>query len=65
LVTITTSLVMTGGLMFVKIRGTPERGHDGSWIAAGFQNQYGQEVQVVAGICKYPLFFLSYTISYV
>jgi len=44
------SLVMTSGLMFTRIRGTPYTGQDGGWIAAGFQNQFGQEVHVVAAI---------------
>lgn len=38
--------------MFTRIRGTPYVGHDGSWIAGGYQNQFGQEVQVVSIICK-------------
>ncbi|KAJ6547581.1 oligosaccharyl transferase subunit OST3/OST6 family [Mycena capillaripes] len=45
---ILTSLVMTSGYMFTRIRGSPFMGHDGSWIAGGFQNQFGQEVQVIA-----------------
>jgi hypothetical protein len=51
--TILVSLVMTAGFMFTRIRGVPHIGHDGSWIAAGYQNQFGQEVQVVAMICEY------------
>lgn len=50
--TISTSLVMTGGYMFTRIRSVPYTGGDGQWIAPGYQNQYGQEVWVVAGICK-------------
>ncbi|KAL1728711.1 hypothetical protein EV714DRAFT_252376 [Schizophyllum commune] len=46
--TIATSLVMTGGYMFTKIRNVPYVGADGGWIAGGYQNQFGQEVQVVA-----------------
>ncbi|KAJ7155947.1 hypothetical protein C8R43DRAFT_416302 [Mycena crocata] len=46
--TILTSLVMTSGYMFTRIRNSPFMGNDGAWIAGGFQNQYGQEVQVVA-----------------
>ncbi|KAJ7097911.1 hypothetical protein B0H15DRAFT_823259 [Mycena belliarum] len=42
------SLVMTSGYMFTRIRNSPFMGGDGSWIAGGFQNQFGQEVQVVA-----------------
>ncbi|KAJ6596910.1 hypothetical protein DFH09DRAFT_1258647 [Mycena vulgaris] len=48
IVSILTSLVMTSGYMFTRIRNSPFMGGDGSWIAGGFQNQYGQEVQVVA-----------------
>jgi len=46
---ILTSLIMTGGFMFTKIRGMPYTGHNGETVAAGFSNQYGQEVHVVAG----------------
>lgn len=42
---------MTSGYMFTRIRGTPFTS-GGSWIAPGYQNQYGQETQVVAAICK-------------
>ncbi|KAH9484269.1 Tumor suppressor candidate 3 [Psilocybe cubensis] len=49
-VTVVTSLVMTSGYMFTRIRNSPFNGGDGSWIAAGYQNQFGQEVQVVAFI---------------
>ncbi|KAF9500853.1 oligosaccharyl transferase subunit OST3/OST6 family [Pleurotus eryngii] len=47
---IVTMLVMVSGFMFTRIRGSPFTGGDGSWIAAGYQNQYGQEVQVIAMI---------------
>ncbi|ESK97005.1 dolichyl-diphosphooligosaccharide-protein glycotransferase [Moniliophthora roreri MCA 2997] len=47
-ITVLTSLVMTGGYMFTRIRNVPYTGADGAWIAGGYQNQYGQEVQVVA-----------------
>ena len=51
LITVLTTLTMTGGYMFVRIRGMPYT--DGAnWIAGGYQNQYGQEVQVIAMICK-------------
>ncbi|KAH9946035.1 oligosaccharyl transferase subunit OST3/OST6 family [Epithele typhae] len=43
-----TSLVMTSGFMFVRIRGMPPSGQGGQWIAQGYQNQFGQEVQVVS-----------------
>ncbi|KAH7889676.1 hypothetical protein F5I97DRAFT_1801624 [Phlebopus sp. FC_14] len=42
------SLVMTAGFMFTRIRGVPYTGPDGNWIAGGYQNQFGQEVQVVS-----------------
>jgi oligosaccharyltransferase complex subunit gamma len=48
-ITIGVSLVMTSGYMFTRIRGAPFTS-GGSWIAPGYQNQYGQETQVVAGI---------------
>ena len=54
-VTIITSLVMTSGYMFTRIRNVPYNGGDGNWIAAGYQNQFGQEVQVVSFICKWSL----------
>ncbi|KAF4615316.1 hypothetical protein D9613_003071 [Agrocybe pediades] len=46
--TVLVTLVMTSGFMFTRIRNVPFNGGDGSWIAAGYQNQYGQEVQVVS-----------------
>lgn len=49
--TVFTSLVMTSGYMFTRIRGVPYAGPNGAWIAQGYQNQYGQEVQVVAMVC--------------
>ncbi|KAG8217540.1 hypothetical protein J3R82DRAFT_5689 [Butyriboletus roseoflavus] len=48
--TVLVSLVMTSGFMFTRIRGVPYAGQDGSWIAGGNQNQFGQEVQVVSMI---------------
>ena len=42
---------MTSGHMFTRIRGSPYTDGNGQWIAAGFQNQFGQEVHVVALIC--------------
>lgn len=57
--TVITSLIMTSGYMFTRIRGMPYSGHDGQWIAQGHQNQFGQEVHVVAAICKFiPIFDL-------
>ncbi|KAI0928544.1 hypothetical protein AcW1_005756 [Taiwanofungus camphoratus] len=49
-VTVLTSLVMTSGFMFVRIRGMPQSGPNGQWIAPGYQNQFGQETQVIAMI---------------
>ncbi|OJT15729.1 Dolichyl-diphosphooligosaccharide--protein glycosyltransferase subunit 3 [Trametes pubescens] len=48
--TVLTSLVMTSGFMFVRIRGMPHSGGNGQWIAPNYQNQFGQEVQVVSFI---------------
>ncbi|KAF8136375.1 hypothetical protein EV363DRAFT_1395488 [Boletus edulis] len=48
--TILVSLIMTSGFMFTRIRGMPFVGNDGNWIAAGYQNQFGQEVQIVSMI---------------
>ncbi|KZT09427.1 oligosaccharyl transferase subunit OST3/OST6 family [Laetiporus sulphureus 93-53] len=48
--TILTMLVMTSGYMFVRIRNMPYNGQNGQWVAPGYQNQFGQEIQVVAMI---------------
>ncbi|KAJ3523790.1 hypothetical protein NM688_g8668 [Phlebia brevispora] len=48
IITIVTSLIMISGHMFVRIRGMPYSGSGGQWIASGYQNQFGQETQVVA-----------------
>jgi len=48
--TVIVSLVMTSGFMFTRIRGVPYSGGNGNWIAQGYQNQFGQEVQVVSFI---------------
>lgn len=50
--TVYTVLTMTGGYMFVRIRGMPYS-DGGNWIAAGYQNQYGQETQVIAMTCEF------------
>ncbi|KAJ8521627.1 hypothetical protein ONZ45_g1699 [Pleurotus djamor] len=47
---ILTILTMVSGFMFTRIRGSPFTAGNGQWIAAGYQNQYGQEVQVIAMI---------------
>jgi oligosaccharyltransferase complex subunit gamma len=43
---------MTSGYMFTRIRGMPFTSGE-SWIAPGYQNQYGQETQVIAAICEF------------
>ncbi|KAI0797905.1 oligosaccharyl transferase subunit OST3/OST6 family [Abortiporus biennis] len=48
--TVLTVLVMTSGYMFTRIRGVPFSGGNGQWIAPGYQNQFGQETQVIAMI---------------
>jgi oligosaccharyltransferase complex subunit gamma len=60
--TVVTILTMTGGYMFVRIREMPYTGGDGGWIAGGYQNQFGQETQVVALICM--LFILDSELDY-
>ncbi|CAK5277409.1 unnamed protein product, partial [Mycena citricolor] len=65
--TIIMSLVMTSGYMFTRIRGTPFIGGDGSWIAGGYSNQYGQEVQVVSiiyGTLGFAFLMLTMVIPY-
>lgn len=54
--TVLTSLIMTSGFMFVRIRGMPHSGGNGQWIAPNYQNQFGQEVQVVSFICESHLY---------
>jgi oligosaccharyltransferase complex subunit gamma len=54
-VIIVSSIIFTSGIMFVRIRGTPWVGRTQtgtSWLAGGYQNQYGMEVQVIAGVCE-------------
>lgn len=50
---IITSLIMTSGYMFTRIRNMPMTGGDGSWIANGYSNQYGQEVYIISFICEF------------
>lgn len=50
-ITVVTILVMNSGFMYARIRGVPYTGPNGQWIAAGYQNQFGQEVHVIAFIC--------------
>lgn len=63
IITIGTMLTMTGGYMFVRIRGMPWTGGDGHWIAAGYQNQFGQETQVVGMICTVDSFARDCTLT--
>lgn len=53
-VVISSSIVFTTGIMFVRIRNSPwvGQGKQGSWLAGGYQNQYGMEVEVMTGICE-------------
>jgi oligosaccharyltransferase complex subunit gamma len=53
-ITMITMLVMNSGFMYSRIRGVPYTGPNGQWIAAGYQNQFGQEVHVIAFICVSP-----------
>jgi len=65
--TVLVSLVMTSGYMFTRIRGSPYSGGDGQWIAAGYQNQFGQEVQVIAfiyGLLAFAFLMLILVIPY-
>lgn len=52
-------LVFTSGHMFNQIRKVPYVAGDGhggiSYFAAGFQNQYGLETQIIAFICRRPI----------
>jgi oligosaccharyltransferase complex subunit gamma len=57
--TVIVSLVMISGFMFTRIRGVPYTGGNGNWIAQGYQNQFGQEVQVVSFICKFKIVMFS------
>ncbi|KAF8163316.1 oligosaccharyl transferase subunit OST3/OST6 family [Crassisporium funariophilum] len=65
--TVIVSLVMTSGFMFTRIRGVPYNGGDGNWIAAGYQNQFGQEVQVVSfiyGLLSFAFLMLIMIVPY-
>ena len=50
--TVIPSLAFMGGLMFVQIRGSPWEMQNGQWMAQGYSNQLGKEVQIIAIICK-------------
>ncbi|KZS99246.1 oligosaccharyl transferase subunit OST3/OST6 family [Sistotremastrum niveocremeum HHB9708] len=66
ILSIGSSLIFISGFMFVRIRGNPyvAAGSGGAqWIAPGYQNQFGMEVQVVAFIYGILTFsFLSMTL---
>lgn len=55
-VSLFTIILFCSGHMFNHIRASPYVGNDGkggiSYIAGGFQNQYGLESQIVAALCK-------------
>ena len=51
-ITVLAMLVMTSGFMYSRIRSVPYTGPNGQWIAAGYQNQFGQEVHVIAFVCE-------------
>ena len=59
IMTVVPSLAFMGGLMFVQIRGSPWQMANGQWMAQGFSNQLGKEVQMVAIICKALAFLMS------
>ena len=54
--TVVPSLAFMGGLMFVQIRGSPWEMANGQWMAQGYSNQFGKEVQMIAIICRPRLF---------
>ncbi|KAF9053704.1 oligosaccharyl transferase subunit OST3/OST6 family [Hymenopellis radicata] len=65
--TILTSLIMTSGYMFTQIRNVPYTGANGQWIAAGYQNMYGQEVQVISliyGVLAFSFLMLTVIVPY-
>jgi len=65
--TVIVSLVMTSGFMFTRIRGVPYTGGNGNWIAQGYQNQFGQEVQVVSfiyGLLSFSFLVLTMLVPY-
>lgn len=48
IMTVVPSLAFMGGLMFVQIRGMPWEMQNGQWMAQGYSNQFGKEVQMIA-----------------
>jgi hypothetical protein len=59
IMTVVPSLAFMGGLMFVQIRASPWQMPNGQWMAQGYANQFGKEVQMVAIICKLHPFVIS------
>ena len=49
--------------MFVQIRGSPWEMQNGQWMAQGFSNQLGKEVQMIAIICELPVHSLCYRLT--
>jgi oligosaccharyltransferase complex subunit gamma len=65
--TVIVSLVMISGFMFTRIRGVPYTGGNGDWIAPGYQNQFGQEVQVISfiyGLLSFAFLMLIMIVPY-
>jgi oligosaccharyltransferase complex subunit gamma len=56
-ITIVPSLVFISGFMFMQIRGGPWEMPNGQWMASGYSNQLGKEVQVISVICTSLSFF--------
>jgi len=52
IMTVVPSLAFMGGLMFVQIRGSAWQMPNGQWMAQGYSNQLGKEVQMIAIICE-------------
>lgn len=52
IMTVVPSLAFMGGLMFVQIRASPWQMSNGQWLAQGYSNQFGKEVQMIAIICE-------------
>jgi len=48
LLTVIPSIIFTGGFMFTQIRGSPWEQPNGQWMAPGYSNQYGKEVQMIS-----------------
>ncbi|KAK0459744.1 oligosaccharyl transferase subunit OST3/OST6 family, partial [Desarmillaria tabescens] len=64
---ILSSLIFTSGYMFTRIRNAPYSGANGNWIANGYQNQFGQEVQVIAlvyGLLAFSFLMLTVIVPY-